>query len=156
MNSLFRILHRFSPGIGNESVPSSGPMKRRTQSLSALPKDGDRKVDSSLQSTFDGQLADVTSTAHLLSSSDYHTEGERPYPPSNECVHDLQQTPPRPGSSATSKPGQPDSQQDSGGVVVRFGAQWQTAVPRSCLPGQDSSHQMVSFSLNFFSVLILI
>uniref|UniRef100_A0A674MFU1 Protein capicua homolog n=1 Tax=Takifugu rubripes TaxID=31033 RepID=A0A674MFU1_TAKRU len=33
----------FSPGIGNESVPSCGPMKRRTQSLSALPKDGDRK-----------------------------------------------------------------------------------------------------------------
>lgn len=42
--TLLHILYRFSPGIGNESMPSSGPMKRRTQSLSALPKDGDRKV----------------------------------------------------------------------------------------------------------------
>ncbi|XP_017295025.1 protein capicua homolog isoform X2 [Kryptolebias marmoratus] len=33
----------FSPGVANEPSPSSGPMKRRTQSLSALPKDGDRK-----------------------------------------------------------------------------------------------------------------
>ncbi|KAM9384130.1 protein capicua homolog isoform 2-T2 [Pholidichthys leucotaenia] len=33
----------FSPGVANDPAPSSGPMKRRTQSLSALPKDGDRK-----------------------------------------------------------------------------------------------------------------
>ncbi|XP_013889990.1 protein capicua homolog isoform X2 [Austrofundulus limnaeus] len=33
----------FSPGMANEPSPSTGPMKRRTQSLSALPKDGDRK-----------------------------------------------------------------------------------------------------------------
>ncbi|XP_016530789.1 protein capicua homolog isoform X6 [Poecilia formosa] len=33
----------FSPGVGNDPSPSAGPMKRRTQSLSALPKDGDRK-----------------------------------------------------------------------------------------------------------------
>lgn len=98
-------------------------MKRRTQSLSALPKDGDRKVDSPLLPTFKEQLVIVASTTHFLSSSNLHPEGERPYPPSNECVHDLQQTPPWPGSSATSQPGQPDSQQDSGGVVVRFGAQ---------------------------------
>lgn len=123
VNSLLHIPHRFSPGIGNESVPSSGPMKRRTQSLSALPKDGDRKVESPLQSMFKELLVIVTLTAYLLSSANCHPEGERPYPPSNECIHDLQQTPPWPGSSATSKPGQPDSQQDSGGVVVRLGAQ---------------------------------
>lgn len=63
------------------------------------------------------------STAHRLSSSIYYPEGERPYPPSNECVHDLQQTPPCPCAPATPKPGQSDSQQDSGGVVVCFGAQ---------------------------------
>ncbi|XP_058474551.1 protein capicua homolog isoform X2 [Solea solea] len=33
----------FSPGVANEAAPSTGPIKRRTQSLSALPKDGDRK-----------------------------------------------------------------------------------------------------------------
>ncbi|XP_074470313.1 protein capicua homolog isoform X2 [Sebastes fasciatus] len=33
----------FSPGVANDAAPSTGPMKRRTQSLSALPKDGDRK-----------------------------------------------------------------------------------------------------------------
>ncbi|KAM9838646.1 protein capicua homolog [Aulostomus maculatus] len=33
----------FSPGVANDPAPSSGPIKRRTQSLSALPKDGDRK-----------------------------------------------------------------------------------------------------------------
>uniref|UniRef100_A0A3B4Y3I2 Protein capicua homolog n=1 Tax=Seriola lalandi dorsalis TaxID=1841481 RepID=A0A3B4Y3I2_SERLL len=33
----------FSPGVANDPAPSTGPMKRRTQSLSALPKDGDRK-----------------------------------------------------------------------------------------------------------------
>nr|XP_046274429.1 protein capicua homolog isoform X2 [Scatophagus argus] len=33
----------FSPGMANDPAPSSGPLKRRTQSLSALPKDGDRK-----------------------------------------------------------------------------------------------------------------
>ncbi|XP_033950700.1 protein capicua homolog isoform X1 [Pseudochaenichthys georgianus] len=33
----------FSPGVANEATPSSGPLKRRTQSLSALPKDLDRK-----------------------------------------------------------------------------------------------------------------
>ncbi|XP_061903365.1 protein capicua homolog isoform X2 [Entelurus aequoreus] len=35
----------FSPGVAaaNDPAPSSGPVKRRTQSLSALPKDGDRK-----------------------------------------------------------------------------------------------------------------
>uniref|UniRef100_A0A673B6D2 Capicua transcriptional repressor a n=1 Tax=Sphaeramia orbicularis TaxID=375764 RepID=A0A673B6D2_9TELE len=34
---------RFSPGVANDPAPSSGTIKRRTQSLSALPKDGDRK-----------------------------------------------------------------------------------------------------------------
>lgn len=38
------LLRRFSPGVGNDPAPSTGTMKRRTQSLSALPKDGDRKV----------------------------------------------------------------------------------------------------------------
>ncbi|XP_036001678.1 protein capicua homolog isoform X1 [Fundulus heteroclitus] len=33
----------FSPGVANDPSPSAGPMKRRTQSLSALPKDADRK-----------------------------------------------------------------------------------------------------------------
>ncbi|XP_074543029.1 protein capicua homolog isoform X2 [Halichoeres trimaculatus] len=33
----------FSPGVASDPAPSSGPIKRRTQSLSALPKDGDRK-----------------------------------------------------------------------------------------------------------------
>ncbi|XP_037549425.1 protein capicua homolog [Nematolebias whitei] len=33
----------FSPGVANEPSPSTGPIKRRTQSLSALPRDGDRK-----------------------------------------------------------------------------------------------------------------
>ncbi|XP_031727103.1 protein capicua homolog isoform X2 [Anarrhichthys ocellatus] len=33
----------FSPGVANDATPSAGSMKRRTQSLSALPKDGDRK-----------------------------------------------------------------------------------------------------------------
>ncbi|XP_029022509.1 protein capicua homolog isoform X2 [Betta splendens] len=33
----------FSPGVANDPAPSTGPIKRRTQSLSALPKDGDRK-----------------------------------------------------------------------------------------------------------------
>ncbi|KAJ8000065.1 hypothetical protein DPEC_G00200980 [Dallia pectoralis] len=33
----------FFPGVANDPVPSTGPIKRRTQSLSALPKDGDRK-----------------------------------------------------------------------------------------------------------------
>lgn len=33
----------FSPGVANDPSPSTGPIKRRTQSLSALPKDGDRK-----------------------------------------------------------------------------------------------------------------
>ncbi|XP_068431091.1 protein capicua homolog [Clinocottus analis] len=33
----------FSPGVANDASPSAGTMKRRTQSLSALPKDGDRK-----------------------------------------------------------------------------------------------------------------
>ncbi|XP_034016767.1 protein capicua homolog isoform X2 [Thalassophryne amazonica] len=35
----------FSPGVGNDPAPSTGTFKRRTQSLSALPKDGDRKKD---------------------------------------------------------------------------------------------------------------
>lgn len=77
LNSLLHLLHRFSPGIGNDSVPSSGPMKRRTQSLSALPKDGDRKVNSPLQSVFEGQLVAVPSTAHLLSSSVCHPRGRK-------------------------------------------------------------------------------
>uniref|UniRef100_A0A669DID3 Capicua transcriptional repressor a n=1 Tax=Oreochromis niloticus TaxID=8128 RepID=A0A669DID3_ORENI len=34
---------RFSPGLANDPSPSTGTIKRRTQSLSALPKDGDRK-----------------------------------------------------------------------------------------------------------------
>uniref|UniRef100_A0A8C5DST6 Capicua transcriptional repressor a n=1 Tax=Gouania willdenowi TaxID=441366 RepID=A0A8C5DST6_GOUWI len=33
----------FSPGVANDPTPSPGQMKRRTQSLSALPKDGERK-----------------------------------------------------------------------------------------------------------------
>ncbi|XP_070703142.1 protein capicua homolog [Pempheris klunzingeri] len=33
----------FSPGVASDPAPSTGPIKRRTQSLSALPKDGDRK-----------------------------------------------------------------------------------------------------------------
>ncbi|XP_004572735.3 protein capicua homolog isoform X3 [Maylandia zebra] len=33
----------FSPGLANDPSPSTGTIKRRTQSLSALPKDGDRK-----------------------------------------------------------------------------------------------------------------
>ncbi|KAL6099371.1 cic [Pungitius sinensis] len=33
----------FSPGVANDAAPSTATMKRRTQSLSALPKDGDRK-----------------------------------------------------------------------------------------------------------------
>ncbi|XP_029298465.1 protein capicua homolog isoform X2 [Cottoperca gobio] len=33
----------FSPGVANDAAPSTGPMKRRTQSLSALPKELDRK-----------------------------------------------------------------------------------------------------------------
>ncbi|CAJ1083012.1 protein capicua homolog isoform X2 [Xyrichtys novacula] len=33
----------FSPGVASDPAPSSGTIKRRTQSLSALPKDGDRK-----------------------------------------------------------------------------------------------------------------
>uniref|UniRef100_A0A1A8N060 Capicua homolog a n=1 Tax=Nothobranchius pienaari TaxID=704102 RepID=A0A1A8N060_9TELE len=33
----------FSPGVANDPSLSTGPIKRRTQSLSALPKDGDRK-----------------------------------------------------------------------------------------------------------------
>ncbi|KAM9415256.1 protein capicua homolog isoform 2-T4 [Salvelinus alpinus] len=33
----------FFPGVANDAAPSTGTMKRRTQSLSALPKDGDRK-----------------------------------------------------------------------------------------------------------------
>ncbi|CAL8365777.1 unnamed protein product [Arctogadus glacialis] len=33
----------FFPGVSNEPAPSTGPIKRRTQSLSALPKDLDRK-----------------------------------------------------------------------------------------------------------------
>ncbi|KAM7373567.1 hypothetical protein PAMP_008409 [Pampus punctatissimus] len=33
----------FSPGVANDPAPSTGTSKRRTQSLSALPKDGDRK-----------------------------------------------------------------------------------------------------------------
>ncbi|XP_075995191.1 protein capicua homolog isoform X2 [Genypterus blacodes] len=33
----------FSPGVANDPAPSSGPTKRRTQSLSALPRDADRK-----------------------------------------------------------------------------------------------------------------
>ncbi|XP_036808660.1 protein capicua homolog isoform X1 [Oncorhynchus mykiss] len=33
----------FFPGVANDPAPSTGPIKRRTQSLSALPKDGDRK-----------------------------------------------------------------------------------------------------------------
>uniref|UniRef100_A0A087X2W3 Protein capicua homolog n=1 Tax=Poecilia formosa TaxID=48698 RepID=A0A087X2W3_POEFO len=41
----------FSPGVGNDPSPSAGPMKRRTQSLSALPKDGDRKAEKPLKST---------------------------------------------------------------------------------------------------------
>ncbi|XP_056280631.1 protein capicua homolog isoform X2 [Pseudoliparis swirei] len=33
----------FSPGVANDAAPSAGSLKRRTQSLSALPKDRDRK-----------------------------------------------------------------------------------------------------------------
>ncbi|XP_034561383.1 protein capicua homolog isoform X2 [Notolabrus celidotus] len=33
----------FSPGVASDPAPSSGTIKRRTQSLSALPKDADRK-----------------------------------------------------------------------------------------------------------------
>ncbi|KAK7899358.1 hypothetical protein WMY93_020211 [Mugilogobius chulae] len=33
----------FSPGVSNDPSPSSGTVKRRTQSLSALPNQGDRK-----------------------------------------------------------------------------------------------------------------
>ncbi|KAL0962379.1 hypothetical protein UPYG_G00339310 [Umbra pygmaea] len=33
----------FLPGVANDPAPSTSPIKRRTQSLSALPKDGERK-----------------------------------------------------------------------------------------------------------------
>lgn len=76
-------------------------------------------------------------------------EGERPHPSSHECVHDLQQAPPSPGAPATSQPGQPDSQQDPGGVVVRSGAQREAAVPRSRLPGWEFFH------CNFSQIFLL-
>lgn len=39
--------------MANDPAPSTGPMKRRTQSLSALPKDGDRKVSAPCRQTGD-------------------------------------------------------------------------------------------------------
>lgn len=72
----------------------------------------------------------------LILTSDVHPEGKGPHPSSHERIHDLQQAPPGSGSPAKSQPGQPDRQQDPGGVVVRSGPNREAAVPRSGLPGQ--------------------
>lgn len=78
------------------------------------------------------------------SFSNPHPAGERPHPPSNECVHDLQQTPSCSGAPAPPQPGQSDGQQDPGGVVVRAGTQREAAVPRLGLPGE---HLSVSYNI---------
>lgn len=130
------LLCRFSPGVGNDPAPSTGTMKRRTQSLSALPKDGDRKVGPPCRQP-ENQRPFIK-CLHLLFFVKTQPEGEGPHPPPHERIHDLQQTPPCPGAPATPQPGQPDSQQDPGGVVVRAGAQREAAVPRSGFPGSDS------------------
>lgn len=91
---------RFSPGVANDPAPSTGATKRRTQSLSALPKDGDRKVSPVCRQSISRKAnrcrkTDDTPAAYhqclnTLSSSKPHIEGEGPHPPSHECIHDLQ------------------------------------------------------------------
>lgn len=65
----------------------------------------------------------------------HFAEGERPHPEAHECVYDLQQAASCAGSSETPKPGQPHCQQDTWRVVVCFGTQRETEIPRPRISG---------------------
>lgn len=122
------------------------PGKRRTQSLSALPKERDSSSEK------DGRSPNKVLSLPLSSATLWPPEpvsspncpaltvaGEGPYPSAHECFHDLQQAAPGLGPSAPPQPGQPNCQQDPGRVVVCPGAQGEAEIPRSGLPGNSSS-----------------
>lgn len=149
----FLSLYSFLPGVVPEQPLSTSPVKRRTQSLSALPKDGDKsspgKVVASLPTqkhpeshcSFSSNIKCNICLFFLLACP----EGEGPHPATDECLHDFQQAPQSIGAPAASKPGQQDGQQDSWGVVVCSGTQGEAKVPRSGLPGtsaENTTHKM--------------
>lgn len=121
----------FLPGVVPEPPLSTSPVKRRTQSLSALPKDGDKNSPGKVTLTH-GALK--YPRLHMLYSpvvmSLVLSEREGPHPATNECLHDFQQAPSSFGAPAAPKPRQQDGQQDSRRVVVRSGAQGEAKVPR--------------------------
>lgn len=126
------------------------PGKRRTQSLSALPKERDSSSEK------DGRSPNKVLSLYLSSALLWPPKpapnpvltvlwavltaaGEGSYPSAHECLHDLQQAAPGLGPPAAPQPGQPDCQQDPRRVVVCPGAQGEAEVPRSGLPGDFSS-----------------
>lgn len=127
------------------------PGKRRTQSLSALPKERDsssEKDGRSPNKVPHSHLSQLTLHCPCLSPGSFLTiplgpvstaAGKGPYPAAHECFHDLQQAAPGPGPPASPQPGQPDRQQNPGRVVVCPGAQGEAEVPRPGLPGNVSS-----------------
>lgn len=116
------IPHSFLSIMSPEIQLPLPPGKRRTQSLSALPKERDSSSEK------DGRSPNKVPYLHLLSPA--HPEatqpvprvltiprgplssaaGEGPYPAAYECLHDLQQAAPSPGPPAPPQPGQPDCQ----------------------------------------------
>lgn len=116
------------------------PGKRRTQSLSALPKERDSSSEKDGRSPnkvpplYLSPAHPVAARACLLVLTIplgpvSAAAGEGPYSAAHECLHDLQQAAPGPGPPASPQPGQPDRQQDPGRVVVRPGAQGEAEVP---------------------------
>lgn len=86
----------FLPGVVAEQPLSTSPVKRRTQSLSALPKDGDKNSPGKVGTPI---LLFFNSIKHLCSRKRRLTfsntlyalsEGEGPHPKADECVYDLQ------------------------------------------------------------------
>lgn len=113
--------------------------KRRTQSLSALPKDepkSPRKVLTHLISRgrCDIQRHIVEKTVNFASD-----QRERSHQATNERIYDILQATPSASPPATPQPGQPYSQQDSWGMVVRAGATGETEIPRLSFPGLCAS-----------------
>lgn len=79
----------------------------------------------------------------ILSYPLLFTEGKRSHPKAHERIHDLQQAPSCAGSSETPKPGQPNGQQDTWGMVVCTWTQRKTKIPRSCFSGWQNRLTLV-------------
>lgn len=84
----------FLPGVVPEQPLTTSPVKRRTQSLSALPKDGDKNSPGKVVSLY-------RSHQNLKRSFNYNfvmhyylvsflSEGEGSHPATNECIYDFQ------------------------------------------------------------------